>query len=1388
MKSMKEILAEFREYSQKVSSLEKLIESRKAKARRLEEDREVFNEISRDSADKIYDWMRDTEGMPYDFEKLFDGAMRVYFPLASEEGMRLSKIVKALKDAGWEVPEIDIGYGPYKAFETKKVKQKLQRLAADGGGEYEVEVDVADLRLVRKTLKTIPAGPRKGETVERKEETTMAKAIARMVKSGKLDTGILEWWQNKQVLYTRDGQHRQIEKAFEGEDGSEYSVVVSRHPIDVLRMSDISNIRSCHSEGSEYFHCAIAEAKGHGPIAYLVKTEDLEDHLMDKPDDLTPTQQLGRAMNSLDRDAYREKMAKDFDLGSPAGRWVYLETWAATVDGGKWLKELEQRIEMASVPEKFRVSFMKAKAGQLGVPVESLTEYYKVWQEGGNALFNYPQDKLEGYEKARKAVYEKEPAPNDLKPISDFDNQELFRDRDRNIQGIGASARLRLRKFEEPMRFGTFAVPEIRTYGANVPGFVSSVKKWATDGQREQFVDDDGEVAFPRMQDLTRRGGTYGDNNDGDILNKFFRTMADKDGDSGLGWTAPYYANAEADRAEEDEEDEVARLYEEYEERVGELNDHASTTLQYVGCHASVEDTGEEPYVYADMSISYDIDLPWEDFEESGDYIVPGSEAALEEIEQFIPKPWGGNWADRNNFASATENGVDYYPEETDWNVQKGNDGKVYVSITHRINMEDGNTPDDYENFVDYAETIDKKYRENKEGIRRRLVEDEFIGPNDWDNLADDFSEMEETLKNWSILGVGDDDGEVIFSLRPSFGTKAGTRALRTGIQWPYGAGSEYSTTSTLAGIFGGAPATFGLERYLSLTSGSPGTVMAKGGILFKRAFRALQDAANEYARRQMTLDFGPEYEETFEPMELAKNMEIGLNLIESSKDPERLELAFHIRLRVFSEDNTEDIEQTFNFVKYIDANMDQLKAAAADAYQDEVTSWHQQKLSDERKMTDGTTVQRNIKQARAFLPDVGDPRRGYLEVHTLLNWVEMQFDKMKSAAEKLVATRITTQIANRAIGSYQWNTPQKLPSGWDADVKQQMVRMGATFSQKEAYDGRYLATDAAVPEIKEPEAEETPALRGTLGEPRPAFEAQLREEVYKRLQKKILKKKVKSHLTEKIAERKRLQKQQVRELVKSKLIAQGLTEVDLGYTQRTYKINFRIAMSKEHGGKREETENEMRAVPGVGTVKILAGTTRQDGSNYYADAMIKFHLLGKRSVVQYIRLELLPALRAIEGLSVLRMDRYEEITAMREWADAYANAGASPQQGAGTARRATPTPTIDAIAQDWMNVGTRGTANIHASSLAHSVADVTMIPVIELMRYLGTNYFSATTKEFEELKQQIINAGVPSGSIQVVIGKNGRIKLSAGDDIVLAAKDIGLKELPVTFSLVLQV
>jgi hypothetical protein len=62
----------------------------------------------------------------------------------------------------------------------------------------------------------------------------------------------------------------------EMEDTNKYTVVLSRAPIDVLRMGELySGIKSCHAQGGQYFHCAIAEAKEGGPIAFVVKTKDL---------------------------------------------------------------------------------------------------------------------------------------------------------------------------------------------------------------------------------------------------------------------------------------------------------------------------------------------------------------------------------------------------------------------------------------------------------------------------------------------------------------------------------------------------------------------------------------------------------------------------------------------------------------------------------------------------------------------------------------------------------------------------------------------------------------------------------------------------------------------------------------------------------------------------------------------------------------------------------------------------------------------------------------------------------------------------------------------------------------------------------------------------------
>jgi len=71
-----------------------------------------------------------------------------------------------------------------------------------------------------------------------------------------------------------------IKKNIKSGYSNQYSIIITRDPVDVWRMSDFDNITSCHSPPSrggegDYYKCAVAEAHGHGAVAYVVFTEDL---------------------------------------------------------------------------------------------------------------------------------------------------------------------------------------------------------------------------------------------------------------------------------------------------------------------------------------------------------------------------------------------------------------------------------------------------------------------------------------------------------------------------------------------------------------------------------------------------------------------------------------------------------------------------------------------------------------------------------------------------------------------------------------------------------------------------------------------------------------------------------------------------------------------------------------------------------------------------------------------------------------------------------------------------------------------------------------------------------------------------------------------------------
>lgn len=67
-----------------------------------------------------------------------------------------------------------------------------------------------------------------------------------------------------------------LQKAHVSTSKSQYAIIYSRVPVDVARMSDFS-WRSCHSEGGDYFSCALADSMLNAGIAYLVDSQQLID-------------------------------------------------------------------------------------------------------------------------------------------------------------------------------------------------------------------------------------------------------------------------------------------------------------------------------------------------------------------------------------------------------------------------------------------------------------------------------------------------------------------------------------------------------------------------------------------------------------------------------------------------------------------------------------------------------------------------------------------------------------------------------------------------------------------------------------------------------------------------------------------------------------------------------------------------------------------------------------------------------------------------------------------------------------------------------------------------------------------------------------------------------
>ena len=106
-----------------------------------------------------------------------------------------------------------------------------------------------------------------------------------------------------------------------------YSMIFSRAPIDILRMSDHDGWTSCHSVRGEYFKCAVGEAVDGGAVVYIARDEDLKTvNLNDKEIFLDPKRSIS-GIKPISRIRIRKFVdhtsndSKDnFELGVPEKR------------------------------------------------------------------------------------------------------------------------------------------------------------------------------------------------------------------------------------------------------------------------------------------------------------------------------------------------------------------------------------------------------------------------------------------------------------------------------------------------------------------------------------------------------------------------------------------------------------------------------------------------------------------------------------------------------------------------------------------------------------------------------------------------------------------------------------------------------------------------------------------------------------------------------------------------------------------------------------------------------------------------------------------------------------------------------------------------------------
>ena len=279
-----------------------------------EASQKLLREVTEDELEHIQQALDEMGNEELAFNKIFDGKMRVLidFPTMDTKS-DLGKFVEFFRDAGYQVDwnkgimsgEKELGGSSTESLmrqltgeppippKKKKIQMKIGKFfkkIAELTRKKDIYFQkIAKHSKERSDLGRVPDHPGQATGNQAKAALDEKELLNYERLSDHLEMYLpqiryrstVEWAERMGDYWQKNAEY--IKREVENLRNDNYAIIITRHPIDVLRMSDFDGITSCHSppsqggSGETYYKCAVAEAHGHGAVAYVVEMQQLKE-------------------------------------------------------------------------------------------------------------------------------------------------------------------------------------------------------------------------------------------------------------------------------------------------------------------------------------------------------------------------------------------------------------------------------------------------------------------------------------------------------------------------------------------------------------------------------------------------------------------------------------------------------------------------------------------------------------------------------------------------------------------------------------------------------------------------------------------------------------------------------------------------------------------------------------------------------------------------------------------------------------------------------------------------------------------------------------------------------------------------------------------------------